>query len=158
LPLVARQCPEVRLRIVGSGPYEPDLRQLATDLGVADRVEIKGVAGHDREAMAAILTEAKLAILLSNYESQGISVMEALSLGCPVLVADTTALGELAASGLARVTPLGSTPQGIAAAILGQLRQPLIPANAELPTWEACAGDIQNLYRRIIAERSECAC
>lgn len=158
LPLVAEQRPEVRLRIVGSGPYEADLRQLTVDLGVADRVEIKGVAGQDREGMAAILMEAKLAILLSNYESQGISVMEALSLGCPVLVADTTALGELAASGLARVTPLGSTPQWIAAAILGQLHQPLIPANAELPTWEACAGDIQNLYRRIIAGRPECAC
>jgi glycosyltransferase involved in cell wall biosynthesis len=157
LPLVAKEYPRIRLRIAGSGPYEASLRQLAVDLRIADRVEIRPVAGKDREGMASVLMGAALVILLSDYEAQGISVMEALALGRPVLVADSTALRELAASGLARATPLGGTPEEVAAAILDQLRQPLIPANAQLPTWDACATDLLALYQRAVSSRSVCA-
>ncbi len=155
LPGVLARCPGVRLRIVGSGPYEAALRQLAKDVGVADRVEIRAVAAGDRDGMAQLLLGSALVILLSNYESQSISVMEALALGRPVLVADATALHDLAASGLARATPLESTPQGVAAAILDQLQQPLIPANPDLPTWDACASHLLGLYHATIAVRPQ---
>lgn len=157
LPQVLEQCPGVRLRIVGSGPYEAALRQLASNLGVADRVEIKAVSGSDRKEMASVLMGAALVILLSDYESQGISVMEALALGRPVLVANTTALHELAASGLARATSLGSTSEEVATAILEQLHEPLIPLSAKLPTWDTCAGELLALYRRAVTKRSSCA-
>lgn len=150
LPLLAKEIPDICLRIVGSGPYEDALRHLAHDLCVADRVDIQAVQGSDREGMASVLMGASLVILLSNYESQGIAVMEALSLGRPVLVADATALHELVASGLARATPLGSTSEEVARAILTQLRQPLIPENAKLPTWEACANKVIDLYRQMV--------
>lgn len=154
LPLVAQAHPGVHLRIVGHGPYEAALYKLVRDYGVADRVEIQAVSAHDRAGMASVLMGASLVILLSSYESQGISVMEALALGRPVLVADSTALRELAASGLARATPLGSTPKEVAAAILEQLRRPLIPAQSELPTWDDCARDLQALYHRSLQQRS----
>jgi glycosyltransferase involved in cell wall biosynthesis len=151
LPAVLRECPSTRLRIVGTGPYESTLRQLADDLGVGDRVTIGGITASDREGMASLLMRASLVILLSNYESQSVSAMEALALGRPVLVADNTALHELAASGLARATAAGSTPEAVAAAILGQLRQPLFPENAELPSWDTCAEEVLQLYHRTLA-------
>jgi glycosyltransferase involved in cell wall biosynthesis len=156
LPRVAAECPDVRLRILGSGPYEATLRRITRSLGVDDRVEIGMIAGSDRRGMASILAGAKLVILLSDYESQSIAVMEALALGRPVLVADTSALHDLAAGGLVRATPLGSTADEVAAAVLNQLHQPLIPAKVDLPTWDACANDILALYRAV-AERSLCA-
>jgi glycosyltransferase involved in cell wall biosynthesis len=157
LPLLIEKYPRVRLRIVGSGPYEASLRQLAEDLEVADRVEIRPVSAKDREGMASVLLGAALVILLSDYEAQGISVLEALALGRPVLVADTTALRELATSGLARATPLGGTAEEVAEAILNQLNQPLIPTNAQLPTWDACASDLLSIYHRALRARSVCA-
>jgi glycosyltransferase involved in cell wall biosynthesis len=157
LPLLIRKYPRVHLRIVGSGPYEASLRQLAYDLEVDDRVEIRPISAKDREGMASVLMGAALVILLSDYEAQGISVMEALALGRPVLVADSTALRELATSGLARATPLGGTAEEVAAAILDQLHEPLIPTNAQLPTWDACASDLLALYHRAINSRSACA-
>jgi glycosyltransferase involved in cell wall biosynthesis len=156
LPRVAREVPDVRFRIVGSGPYRDSLMKLASRLGVAGRVEIQAIPGEDREGMASVLMSAALVILLSSYESQGISVMEALSLGRPVLVADQTALGELADRGLAQATSLRSSPDQIASAILDQLHDPLIPSNTELPTWGACAHDLLALYCRILIKRSEC--
>jgi glycosyltransferase involved in cell wall biosynthesis len=157
LPAVLRECPGAHLRIVGTGPYESALRQLAEDLGVSDRVTIGGLSASDREGMADLLLRASLVILLSSYESQSVSAMEALALGRPVLVADNTALHELAASGLARATAPGSTPEAVATAILGQLRQPLFPANTELPSWDACAEAVLDVYRRSVRTLTPCA-
>jgi glycosyltransferase involved in cell wall biosynthesis len=156
LPDVARQVPDVRLRIVGSGPYAPTLWRMARELGVEDRVEIGAVAAAERHAMAALLSGAKLVLLLSDYESQGMAVMEAIALGRPVLVAETSALQELAQGGLVRATPLGSTPAEIARAIVDQLRQPLVPSSIDLPTWDTCAAEILSLYHSIV-RRQSCA-
>jgi hypothetical protein len=52
---------------------------------------------------------------------------------------------------LARATAPGSTAEAVASAILGQLRQPLIPSNAELPTWDACAEAVLKLYHHALA-------
>jgi glycosyltransferase involved in cell wall biosynthesis len=157
MPAVLRECPGARLRIVGTGPYEAALRQMADDLGIGDKVTIGGLAATEREGMADLLLRASLVILLSNYESQSVSAMEALALGRPVLVADSTALHELAASGLARATAPSSTPEAVAAAILGQLRQPLMPAGTELPSWDACAEAVLRLYRNALDPRAVCA-
>jgi glycosyltransferase involved in cell wall biosynthesis len=156
LPALIKEVPDIRLRIIGSGPYEGALRRLAEQIGVADRVDIRGIPGGDRQEMARVLLGAKLVILLSDYESQGISVLEAISLGRPVLVAETTALRDLAESGLARATPLGSTAEEVAQAVLGQLRQPLLPGSVNLPTWDACAAELLNLYRHV-TRKLQCA-
>jgi glycosyltransferase involved in cell wall biosynthesis len=146
----------VRLRIVGAGPYEATLRRLAHKYGVADRVEIGAVAAGDRQGMASVLAGAALVILLSDYESQAMAVMEALALGRPVLVAGTSALRELAELGLVRATPLGGTVGQVAAAVLDQLQQPLVPPSVRLPTWEACAADLLALYQSVVG-RLQCA-
>ena len=46
LPAVARSIPDVRLLIVGIGPYEATLRRLAAETGVADRVVFAGAASY----------------------------------------------------------------------------------------------------------------
>src|SRR5207302_1617097 len=79
LPRVAQARPGVRLRVLGSGPYQQPLHRLATDLGVEDRVEICAIAPSDREGLARALREASLVTLLSEYEAQPLAVLEALS-------------------------------------------------------------------------------
>jgi glycosyltransferase involved in cell wall biosynthesis len=150
LPHVLSHRPNARLRIVGSGPYETALRELARNLGVADRVEIGSLPASDRAGMATIMAEASLVTLLSEYESQGIAVMEAIQLRRPVLVADTSALHDLAESGFARTIPLRSTPRQVAAAILEQFDRPLIPADVTVPSWDDCAQQLLNLYRSVV--------
>jgi len=152
LPLIASEYPNIRLRIVGTGSFEVNLRQQAKKLGVADRVEIGMIEGNDRESMAKLLSGASLVILLSEYESQSISTMEAVMLGRSVLVADTSALSELARYGLVRATPLGSTPSQIAAAVIDQLKRPSVPVTFDLPTWDACYKDVLTVYSTAIRD------
>jgi glycogen synthase len=156
LPKLLELIPDARVRIVGAGPYESTLQKMARRLGVAERVEIRAVPPGDRGGMAALIARADLVTLLSEYESQGLAVMEALALGCPVLVTGTSALQELVDRGLACTVPLESTPEEVATAVVSQLRQPLVPQSVALPTWDACAASLLALYQAI-ARRFTCA-
>jgi glycogen synthase len=152
LPAILEQEPRARLWIVGLGPYESALRQQARHLGVEQRVDIRAIAPTEREAMATELSRAALVVLLSEFETQPIAVLEALALGRPALVADSPGLSDLARRGWARAIPLASTPQQVADAVLAQLRQPLKPVDIELPTWDRCANDLLGLYDRVRQE------
>jgi glycogen synthase len=154
LPGLLPLYPDVRLRVVGGGPYEAELRRLAESLGIADRVEIGPIPPTDRQAMATLLVEASLVTLLSDYEAHPIAALEALALGRPVLVTRTSGLGELADRGLAKAIALGSPPAIVSAAIIDQLQAPLVPTQVELPTWDDCATELLKLYRTVAQEAS----
>jgi glycosyltransferase involved in cell wall biosynthesis len=141
--------PQARLRIVGSGGYEAALLKMARRLGVADRVEIAGIPGKDRVSMASLLARAGVVLLLSEYEAHPVSVMEAASLGRPVVVADTTGLSELIARGLARGVPLNAAPSVVAAAIGRELDAPQREA-VPLPRWSDCARSVFERYERLL--------
>lgn len=157
LPRVLDRYPKARLRIVGTGPYEENLRQMAQGLGIAGHVEIGGIAPTDRQGMAEVLTRSSVVTLLSEYETHPIAAMEALAVGRPVVVADTSGLSELAARGLARSVPLDGSSKQVAAAILEQLERPLVPPRLDLPTWDDCAAGLLTLYRSIVERPTLCA-
>jgi len=100
LPHLLEDHPDARVVVLGTGPYEDDLRSLAVALGVEDRVEITSIAGDDRAAMATRMAAAAVVVMLSDYEAHPVAVMEALTLGRPVLVLRTSGLTELADDGL----------------------------------------------------------
>jgi glycogen synthase len=156
LPHVLARRPEARLWIAGTGPYETKLWELAHQLGVADRVDIHAVPASDRQGLARELSKAGLVVLLSEFETHPIAVLEAVSLGRPVLVADTSGLRELAQKGLARSIPLKSTETQVADAIVQQLDQPYRPPEVNLPTWDDCAAGLLSLYNSIAAKGLPC--
>lgn len=138
--------PSARLQILGSGPYEQPLQELARQLGVAERVEIRTIPAEDRAGMASALAAAGLVVLMSDGESHPVAVMEALAMGRPVLGAHTPGLIELAERGLLRSVPLEASPDVLARAMQEQLRNPPISANVRLPTWDDCADALLRVY------------
>lgn len=154
LPKVVEAYPDVHLRIVGSGPYGPELWRLATRRGLAGHITMGPIATEERGNLASLLSAAKLAILLSDYESQGIAVLEALSLGIPALVTHTSGLAELANNGLVRSVPLDSSSTAIADAMIEQLHQPMEVPAVDLPSWDNCAAQLLQLYTSIHAQET----
>ena len=146
LPYVTHRRPDVRLWVAGRGPYEQPLRRMAEELGVADHVEIRSVAADDRESMARELAAVRVAILMSEFETQPIAALEAHALGCRLIVADTPGLRQLADQGLARSVPLNGAPDLIAATILDELQKPPPTERAPLPTWDECTDSLLELY------------
>lgn len=153
LPAVLEHRPDARLLILGAGPCEEELRQQARALGVDGRVEIRAIPAADRVAMSTAVASADLVTLLSDYEAHPIAVLEALSLKRPVLVADTSGLRELAEDGLVTAIDIGSAPRAVAAAILRQLADPLVPTDIVLPSWEACVSELRAVYERAVEAR-----
>lgn len=81
---ISNEHPYWRLEIVGDGPERPALEQLITDLGVADRVVLRG---HVTDMRGALL-RARLFVLASSYEGTSNAVVEALMANVPVVMSD----------------------------------------------------------------------
>jgi glycosyltransferase involved in cell wall biosynthesis len=156
LPQILKQRPDAHLWIAGAGPYESKLWELAHQLGVADRVDIHAIPASDREKMARELSKAALVVLFSEFETHPLAVLEAISLGRPVLVTDTSGLHELAQKGLAQAIPLNSISSQIADAVVEQLQRPQKPGKVHLQTWDECATGLLELYASIVAGRTAC--
>jgi len=154
LPELIRRVPDVRLHIVGTGPYEGELRRLVSTLGLEKRVTIAGIPGSERQKMADLLASAALFVLFSEYEAHPVAVMEALSLRRPVLVSDTSGLRELAANGLCRAISCNAGPGELAAAMAEELAAHREVPDLALPDWDACAQALNDVYRDVLSNRS----
>ena len=146
LPHVLARRPDARLWIAGTGPYRSKLESLARSLGVEDKVEIRAVPADDRAAMADELARVSVVVLASEFETHPIAALEAASLGCRVVVADTSGLRELAERGLARAVPDVGDPGQLAATVLEELESPRPVEKVSLPTWDECAARLAELY------------
>lgn len=81
-----------RLRIVGKGPYEVELRNMAKSFGVEGRVEwLKELS---RKELLECYAGADIFLMLSSHEAYGITVAEALAAGISCIVARGSALEE----------------------------------------------------------------
>jgi glycosyltransferase involved in cell wall biosynthesis len=149
LPIVLEREPQATLLVVGSGPYEEDLRELAERLGVAASVRITSTPSDQPEAMARLLASVDLVVLMSEFETHPLVALEAAAAGCRLLVADSSGLGELARDGFARPLPLDAPVEKVAAAILEELGKPPSKRLPQLTSWDECAAELLSLYQVI---------
>ncbi len=103
-----------RLLIVGKGDERAHLEEVARRCGVADRVIFAG----ERHDVAAMLSAMDLFVASSKQETFGLSVLEALANGMPVLYTTCPALDGLDVS---RATRVPSSAGGLRDAMLAEL-------------------------------------
>jgi glycosyltransferase involved in cell wall biosynthesis/GT2 family glycosyltransferase len=151
MPSVLQAYPDAHLLVLGSGPYQSHIEALAAELGVAERVEVRAIPTSERREMAATLATADLVVLMSDFETHPLAAIEAIALGRPALVADTSGLAELAETGAARAIPVSSSPVTIAAAIVNELHHPRPVPHIDLPTWDQAAQALRWVYRQVLA-------
>ena len=150
LPSLLERVPGARVRIIGAGPYDAELRRMAAESPHSDRIEVGSIDPSDRGGMSRALAGASLVTLLSEYEANPVAVMEALALGRRVLVARTSGMTELAEDGLANGIDINASNEELAAVIAEQLQSPE-PAELKLPTWDDCAAQLIDVYREVLA-------
>jgi glycosyltransferase involved in cell wall biosynthesis len=148
-----------RLVLPGSAtPHEQELRTLAADLGVADRVRFpEWLPEADLEGLYRL---ASCFVLPSFVEGFGLPVLEAMRRGVPVACSAGTALEEVAGDAALLFHPQDTA--AVAAAIDrllgdGALRDDLVRrghARCHELTWEATARATLDTYRRAIAQRA----
>jgi len=81
---------DCRLAVVGSGDYLEDLRWAAADRGLMDRVDFPGYVSHEEKVRW--LRRSWVAVLPSEKEGWGLTVIEANACGTPVVASDSDGL------------------------------------------------------------------
>lgn len=78
-----QQCPNQQLWIIGDGPQKVALQNQIGQLGIQDKVELLGAM--PRNKVQECLANAHAFVLLSESETFGVSYIEALAMGLPVV-------------------------------------------------------------------------
>ena len=82
--------PEAKFIIVGNGPLRKNLEEYANELQIADKVKFLG----ERNDIPQVLKMSDCFVLCSNYESFGITIIEAMASGIPVIATDVGGVKE----------------------------------------------------------------
>lgn len=166
MPAVLAAHPDARFVLAGpdTGGLTAPMKALASRLGVAGSLEYPGPLGHDE--VLKLLREADVYVLPSVVEPFAVSVLEAMSVGVPVVVTATGGLSpEVAEAGAGRLTdsrPDADNGPLVAEAVL-ELLDPAANEAASLAAWSlvrdrfsigAVVDDLLTVYSSVRSARA----
>ncbi len=141
--------PEATLDVAGDGPLRGELEQLASRLGVADRVRFLG----SRSDLPGLLLDAQCLVLASDYEGCPLSVLEAMAAGVPVVATSVGGISELVVDGETGTL----TPPGDAERLATALREVLSPPGRARLLGESGRARARRLFSRERMVADTCA-
>jgi|1186.fasta_scaffold03862_2 CDP-glycerol glycerophosphotransferase len=112
---VHEQHPDTRLMILGGGKLEQELNELIASLGLESAVTLTGHVDNP----FAIMAQSHCFVLSSDYEGQPMVILEARTLGLPVITTAFTSVGDSVPEGAGLVVP--QTVKGVAQGMLAFL-------------------------------------
>lgn len=126
LPAIREQIGDAALLLVGKGPYEKDLRELAARHRVTEHVMITGGVSHAELAQHYAAGDlfampCRTRRLGMDVEGLGIVFLEASATGLPVLAGDSGGAPDAVLDGRTGRVVDGSDPSAVAAAAVGML-------------------------------------
>jgi glycosyltransferase involved in cell wall biosynthesis len=155
--LVAKRLPlALVLRGSGRGPHVRALRQRIDALGLGDRVDWRPYAPPDE--LPALYRGARMLLLPSLYEGFGLTALEAMACGTPVVTSNVSSLPEVVGDAALLVDPCDT--ESIATAmerIVGddglakELRERGL-VRARLFSWESTARAVQRAMRQALTD------
>ena len=151
--LVHAQRPDARLCIIGAGPDESALRDLAASAGLTTAVEFTGPLSP--AAVAARLRESAVFATASATENNPVAVIEAAATGLPIVAGALPAIAEIAAEDALTVADPNDA-EAFAAALVTHL-----PASGPLAaqreqavarfSYDAIATQLESAYRAAVS-------
>ncbi len=147
------QRPDARFAIIGDGELRESLERQAAGLGLAGAVIFTGWQ-HD---LPPVYSDLDALVISSLNEGTPVSVIEALTAGCPVVATAVGGLPDLLDRGaLGRLTP-GGDVAALTQALAETLAAPPDPAQAQTAmlhrySIDRLARDLEELYRELLRE------
>jgi glycosyltransferase involved in cell wall biosynthesis len=157
-PAIAAKHPETRYLFPGVGITDAPLLQQAKELGLADKVILPG----HRDDVVRLLRAADLfALVPVDGETLGTSILEALSVGLPVIATDVGGVKNVVRDGQTGLLLPPGDSDAIAAAVLRLFGDPALAQRLARTgqdvvrrefTQEHMVDQKEALYRRVIAQ------
>jgi glycosyltransferase involved in cell wall biosynthesis len=156
---IARERPGVELRLAGRGKDEERVRELARELGVAERVRL--VPNVERAQVLELFSGALALLMPSRLEGLPMVPAEAMAAGIPVVAASVGAVPEVVDPPRGGILVPPDDPEALAGAALRLLDDPAARAalsasarvSAERFSWDAVAERHLQFLREIAADR-----
>lgn len=145
----------VKLLLIGDGTLNEELRRLAQDLGVAERVVM---VGH-REDTPELLQAMDMFVLPSLHEGIPMALLEAMAAGLPVIATRVGGIPEVIIDHVSGILVEPGDPSGLAlvcrrlmndAASAERLGQAARARVEERFSSGAMAAEVANVYRRLV--------
>jgi len=120
IPLILKEFPKQKFMIIGKkGNGYKQLQQLVSDLCIAENIEF---IGHiDNSQIPKYLQKSKLYVQISESETFGVAIAEAMSCGIPVVTSRQAAIPEIV--GNYGIYVDHNDPKSVATAIINLLRK-----------------------------------
>jgi L-malate glycosyltransferase len=117
---VAAAEPRARFVLIGDGPARADLERFAASLGLADRVRFTG----ERADATLLLPGLDLLVQPSLWEGFGLSALEGMAAGLPVVASRVGGVPEVIRDGVDGILVPAGDPVRLAAAMIAILGDP----------------------------------
>jgi glycosyltransferase involved in cell wall biosynthesis len=114
LPQIRKEFPEVKLEIIGDGPYKKNLSNLVKKLKLEKFVRFAGFQADVEKSLAKL----DLYVQPSSSESFGLAIVQAMSVGLPVVATRTGGIPELVTEDKSGILVAPERPKDLAQAIL----------------------------------------
>jgi glycosyltransferase involved in cell wall biosynthesis len=120
MPVILKEFPEVKLGICGDGILRSQLELQINELGLEQNVKLLGKSDH----IARFLSIADVFVLPSRWEGLPIALLEAMSVGLPIVATAVEGVDEVVSNGEHGLLVGVEDVHGLAQAILQLLRDP----------------------------------
>jgi len=146
----------LKLVIVGSGPHKDELLQLAKNLRIENNTIFLGNISKD--LLISLYQDCKLFINLSAFEACPLTILDALSLGKPVITTNSGSsvfLREITQKGWAVGVPYPPQPEFVAKKILEIVSNPskFVPRDFAIRTWDDVVQELEKLYSELLIKK-----
>jgi PEP-CTERM/exosortase A-associated glycosyltransferase len=161
VPALTARLPDLRVLLVGGGPQDAQLRQLARDLGIVDKVVFTGRVPHDQVQMyydlLDVLVYPRLSMRLTDLVTP-LKPLEAMAQGRVLAASDVGGHLELIADGKTGVLFKADDPQSLAdkvgALLEAQSQWPALRAAGREyveseRNWPVSVARYKNIYGRL---------
>jgi len=144
--------------LCGTGPFEPELRRLAHDLGIASDIIFAGFV----QDICAVLHRADIFVSVSLAEGSPNAVLEAMACGLPVVATDVGGVREFVVDPIGGAVVPPRNARALADALVRYLAHPeaaraagahnRLKASTEF-SWRASALQLLDVYHRVVDAR-----
>jgi len=154
---ILQQRPWIRFLVVGAGPHRPVLEKMAADFGIKDQVVFTGF----RDDVYSLMADLDLLVISSLWEGFGLTAIEAMALGVPVVATEVGGLPEVVLHGETGLLAPPANPAALTRNILWMLDHPREASSMaekggqivrEKFTSTVMARRTEELYRRVAGQ------
>jgi glycosyltransferase involved in cell wall biosynthesis len=146
---------DCRLIICGKGPEQKRLSKMMTDLGLEDKVELKGWV--EEEEKERLMGSCRFFVMPSLFESLGLAAIELMAHGRPIVYTDVNGLPDTVRDGGISVPP--KDPAALSKAIKMLLGDPSYTEElgrnavrqAQMYRWEGLIPMIESVYEKVLS-------